>query len=99
MIEKGEIRINNQNYVIAQNFGAIMLFETLAKKKYTDIDNSISDMMLYFYSVVKYNNKNFVFSFEDFVSLIDSEPESFTTFAKFIVSEIESPKNTKKKTP
>jgi hypothetical protein len=108
-MESIKIKIGEFEFQIKQSFRALMIFEKLTGKSVSQSNDSINDIMMMFYSIIKGCNKNFDFDFEFFVDLVDENPKSIEVFTKYLndiaQSQIEkedeqtNTKPTKKKKP
>lgn len=78
------IKINNVEYLIKQSLRSLMMFEQLTDKKASQIEDNLTDTITIFYCMLKSNNKNFDFKFEDFIDIIDNEVDAVNQFVEFI---------------
>lgn len=83
-MEKITIQIAGVDYVIKKSFRSLMLFEQLSKKNVDEIGESVTDLMMLFYCILKANNKHFEFEFEDFIDLIDDNQDTMDIFSEYI---------------
>lgn len=84
-MEKITIKINEQDYTIKQSFRALMLFEEMTSKTVNQMSESIADIFKLFYCILKANNLNvWKYTFEEFLDLIDEQPEVFTQFTEYL---------------
>lgn len=100
-MESMKIKIGESVYNIKQSFRALMIFEEITGKNINNANDSVTDILTMFYSLIKGNNKYFEFSFEQFVELVDDNPESVEAFTDYLnnLSKEQTPeqKPTKKK--
>ena len=100
-MESVKIKIGETVYNIKQSFRALMIFEEITGKNISMANDSVSDILMMFYSLLKGNNKDFEFSFENFVELIDDNPESVEAFTDYLNNlskeQTKEQKSTKKK--
>lgn len=81
------IKILGINYIIKQGFGSLMLFEEMTGKNVFELNESITDMTKLFYCYLKARNKDtFLFSFDEFVNILDDNQEIFTEFYGYLKS-------------
>lgn len=76
------ITINGVTYTLKYTLKSLFIFEELAGRPFNI--NKLMDWVLWFYTTLIANNKNFGLGFDDFVSLCDEHPELFNEFKKFI---------------
>lgn len=69
------IKINGEELKIKKTFGGLMLFEKMTGKEVFKMNDSISDIIMLFYCLIKSNNKNFNMNFEDFVTHLDNSDD------------------------
>lgn len=86
-----KISIKEKEYTLKQTFRTYLLFEELTGKQISDI-KTMKDMIYLLYCTFKANNKEFEYSFDDFIDVIDENPEIFTKFNEFNTSLIEPEK-------
>lgn len=91
------VKIGEKELKIKQNFRALMLFEDLAKKKISEIQESVGDIMLLFYCTVKANNKDLNINYDEFIDLIDDNAESFEIYTNYLKTQVNEVENTDKK--
>ena len=81
------IKIQDKEYIVKQGFGSLMLFEEMTGKNVFEVNESISDMIKLFYCYLKARNKDtFLFSFDEFVNILDDNQEIFTEFYGYLKS-------------
>lgn len=95
-MESIKIKIGAVEYQIRQSFRALMLFENLTGKPVSESKDSVNTLMLMFYCILKSNNKDFEYSFETFVDLIDDNSDSIEVFSNYLQG-LNKPEKTKKK--
>lgn len=84
-MEKIKITINEQEYIIKQSFRALMLFEEMTNKTVNQMNESVADILKLFYCILKGNNLEvWKFTFDEFLNLIDEQPEVFTQFTEYL---------------
>ena len=83
------VKFNGIDYTIKKSFRSLNLFETLANKSITSINDSMTDMLLLFYCIIKSNNSFFKFDFDQFIDLLDDNPVSFKIFIEYLESQSE----------
>lgn len=91
------IKLGGTNYKIKLSFRSLMIFENITGKAVGEAQNSVNTIMLMFYSILKGCNKNFEYDFEQFVDLIDEEPETVEIFSNFLAEQQQQPEQQAKK--
>ena len=76
------ITINGVDYTLKYTLRSLFIFEELTNRQF-NIDK-LMDWMIWFYSTLIANNKNFGIGFDDFVSICDEHPELFNEFKQFV---------------
>lgn len=95
-----KIKISGVEYTIKQSFRSLMIFENLTGINAFEANNSVNHLLMLFYSILKGCNKDFEFEFEQFVDLIDENPESVELFSNFIQEQAKKqPEEKPSKTP
>lgn len=92
------IELKGKEYVIKQSFRSYLLFEEMTKKQISEIQ-SFKDIITLLYCTLKGCNKTFDYSFDDFIDIIDENPEVFEKFNEFnssLVSNSDEKKSQKK---
>lgn len=91
------ITINGIDYIVKQTFRSLIIFEEMTGKAASEMNTTIKDMMTLFYSNIKANNI-IKFDFDEFLTLLDDEPEALNNFNKMLSDTQEAKgKATKKK--
>lgn len=101
-MEKITITINGVKYIIKQSFRSLMLFEEMTGKTVNKMNDSIADILKLFYCILKGNNMvTFTYSFDEWLDVIDEQPEALTTFTDYLTEQankqVEPEVTTKKK--
>lgn len=79
------ITISEQQYRIKQSFRALMLFEEMTSKSVGEMNESVADVLKLFYCILKGNNmQTFTYTFEEFLDIMDEQPEAFTEFTEYL---------------
>lgn len=80
-----EITINNKQYKLKYTFRAMMLFEQITKKIFSI--ESLSDELVFFYSIILANNPDEPMNFDQFLDAIDNDPDLLVQFQNFLIEE------------
>lgn len=81
------INIKDKEVTLKYSFRSLILYENIQGKSFEPA--STTDTIVYFYCVILASDKDLVFSFDDFLDMIDERPELFLDFAKFLSEEME----------
>jgi hypothetical protein len=84
MLKERKIKLSGNEYIIKQNFKSMKVFEQVAGKKIQNVDDSITDTLTVFYSMIKANNP-VDWSLDDFIEVLDSNDNSFNSFTDFLI--------------
>lgn len=77
-----EIRINERNITLKRSFKAIIMFETATEKAF--MPTNITDIVTYFYCIIKTSEKDLDLSFDAFIELLDENPKWLEEFRVWI---------------
>jgi hypothetical protein len=72
------MKINNKEYKIKVTLRAMMIFEQLTGKPFSI--SGLLDQYIYFYSIILANNKDFTYTFDEFIDYLDEHPELISEF-------------------
>ena len=84
------IQIKDNTIELKQTLRSMIIFEKIAERTFS-ITN-ISDVVIYFYSVVLASNLNSNITFDDFVDWLDDNPNAFNQFNEWLTTEAEKNK-------
>jgi len=74
------VKINDTDYKLKQSFRCYLLFEEMTGKQISDI-STMKDTITFLYCTLKGSNiKEWNYSFDEFIDLIDEYPEIFRKF-------------------
>ena len=74
--------INGKEYQLKYSFRALMIYENITHKSFNP--KTITDMIVFFYSIILASNKGCELMFEDFMDWIDDNPESVNDFSTWL---------------
>lgn len=78
--------IDGKEFKLKNSFGVIMEFEKLSKKKASNMDDSISDIVTLCYATLHYNNPvEFIYTFDQFISIIDNDNAIIQNFTSYLL--------------
>jgi len=83
------IKINEKDYILKQSFRSYLLYEETTGKQIADI-TTMKDILTLLYCSFKGCNKDWEYTFEEFIDIVDEDPEILTKFNEFNNS-IETP--------
>jgi len=62
-----------------------MLFEEMTAKTVNEMTETVADILKLFYCILKANNlESFKWNFDEFLDVIDEQPEVFTNFTDYL---------------
>lgn len=88
------IEIKGIEYKLRQSFRTFLIFEEETGKQVGDI-STMKDNIMLIYCTFKGCNKNFIYSFDEFLDILDENNEIFEIFNKLNLQDAED--NTEKK--
>lgn len=77
-----KVRYDDHEYELKYSFRALMIFENITNKSFNP--TTLSDIIIFFYSVLLSSAKPAVIEFDRFVELLDREPELLQQFSEWI---------------
>ena len=75
---------NGKDYELHYSFRSLMVYENIAKKSFNP--KTITDILIFFYSVLCTSQKGETFDFDTFMDTVDSHPEYITQFSEWMQS-------------
>ena len=78
------IVIKDVEYKIKKSFGVLMEFERLTKLNSLNLEYNLNNTIMLFYATLKFNNKNFKYSVEDFIALIDEDENILMQYIDYL---------------
>lgn len=87
MSEIIKIKLGEKEYVVKKSMRALLLFEELTGKPMSKIDDSLNNTITLFYCILKVANKDFNYTFDEFIDLIDENIDSINVFTEYLQSE------------
>lgn len=101
MLNEAKIKLKEKEYTISKSFRSLMLFEELSGKSIDKMKESITDLMLLLYCMLKVTNKEtFKYTLDEFIDVVDEVTEKgdekpMDDFNNFLLKEA-TPENKKK---
>lgn len=86
-MKKITVTINQKQLVVEQSFRSLMEFEKMTGKNAYEVNTSVTDSMTLFYCMLKAaNRETFQLSFDEFLTYLDTHPETLDQFNSYIMS-------------
>ena len=79
-----EIVIKNKTVSLKYSFRALMIYENITQKNFNP--KGISDVVVFFYSVVVASTKDTTLSFDDFIDWLDDNATAINDFSVWLTS-------------
>ena len=79
-----EIVIKNKTVSLKYSFRALMIYENITQKSFNP--QGISDVVVFFYSVVVASTKDTTLSFDDFIDWLDDNATAINDFSVWLTS-------------
>lgn len=77
-----EIVMNGKTISLKYSFRALMIYENITQKSFSP--KGLSDVIVFFYSVVVSSSKNTTLSFDDFMDWLDENPTAVAEFSEWL---------------
>lgn len=77
--------IKNQEVELKSKMRALVIFEQISNKPFNPV--SVTDMLLYMYSVILACKPDIDLQFDEFMDIMDEEPELYNKFTEWMVTE------------
>lgn len=100
------IKIKDKEVTLKYSFRCFFIFENIMNRSFQP--NTTTDVLVFFYSTIMASEKNLDFNFDEFLDMVDENPELLAEFSEFITSAVkinkglqpdnEEEKKTKEKT-
>lgn len=78
------VNIQDKEVKLKYSFRALMIFENITKRSFNP--QTVSDIVIFFYSVVLGSNRNINIEFDDFIDYLDENPEKMNEFSEWLTS-------------
>ena len=73
------IIINGRSIELRYSFRALMIYEKITEESFNP--KGITEIMVFFYSVILASDRDITLSFDDFINFLDSEPTLLNDFS------------------
>lgn len=88
MLDSITIRIKDEDYIVKKSYRSLMLFEEKSGRTVDQIKESVNDLLLLFWCVLKANNREkFTYSFDEFIDVLDDNPDTVEVFNTYLTEE------------
>lgn len=87
------IKIKDKEVTLKYSFRCFFIFENIMGRSFTP--NTTTDVLVFFYSCIMASEKNLEFNFDEFLDLVDAQPELIAQFSEFITSAVKVNKGLK----
>lgn len=77
-----KFKYNEKEYELKYSFRALIIYENITKKNFNP--KTISDILIFFYSILCASGKGDVFDFNVFMDIIDENPSLVTEFSEWL---------------
>ena len=78
-----KIKINKETIELKNTLRSILVFEQITNKPFSL--NGMTDIMIYFYSVIIASEPNVELTFDEFMSYLDENQEVFQEFNEWLI--------------
>jgi len=82
------IEYKGKSYNLKWSFRALMIYENITKKSFSP--KTISDVIIFFYSILCASAKGDTIQFDDFMNYVDENPQSIAEFSEWLRQVFES---------
>lgn len=80
------LNIKGKDVTLRYSFRAFFIFENIVGRSFQP--NTTTDILCFFYSVIMASDKNLDFQFDEFLDMVDENPELIVKFSEFISKEV-----------
>lgn len=77
-----KILVKEKEIELKNTFRSMIIFEKVAGKTFNP--EGITDILLYFYSVIMASDKDCDLEFEEFINMVDENPKLLTDFSEWL---------------
>lgn len=77
-----KFKYNDKEYELKYSFRALIIYENITKKNFNP--TSISDILIFFYSILCSSGKGDIFDFNEFMDIIDENPSLVAEFSEWL---------------
>lgn len=81
------IKIKNTEVELKNKMRSLLIYEQIANKAFNP--TTVTDMILYFYSTILACKPDIDLTFNEFMDIVDEDPNLFTSFQQWLTKESE----------
>ena len=86
MIKEIYVTINEVEYKVKKGVGSLMLFEDLTGLNSLYMKGDFNNTVMMFYAMLKFNNKNFIYTKEQFIDILDENETLLHDYTEYLIS-------------
>lgn len=80
------LKIKDKEIELKYSFRGFFIFENIMGRSFQP--NTTTDILVFFYSVIMASDKELDFPFDEFLDMVDDQPELIVKFSEFISKEV-----------
>ena len=80
------LKIKDREVNLKYSFRSFFIFENIMGRSFSP--STTTDILVFFYSVIMASDKNLDFQFDEFLDMVDENPELIVKFSEFISKEV-----------
>lgn len=80
------LRINDRDVKLKYTFRTFILYENIQGKSFTP--TSTTEILVFLYCCILASDKDLIFTFDEFLDMIDENPQIIVDFSEFLSQEI-----------
>jgi hypothetical protein len=84
MLKETKIQIAGIDYLVKKSYRSMLMFEELTKKSISEMQTSLSDLLMLFYCVIKTNN-TVDFTYDQFIDILDVDLDAVDKFNQYLL--------------
>lgn len=81
-----KIKVNDKEIELRYGFRSLIIYENIQNKTFSP--ESMTDILVFFYSVILGSSKDVQLSFDDFIDMIDEDPDLLIQFSNWLTLEM-----------
>lgn len=85
------IQIKDKEVTLKYSFRCFFIFENIMNRSFQP--NTTTDVLVFFYSTIMASDKNLDFNFDEFLDMMDENPQLLVDFSEFITREVQKSKS------
>lgn len=80
------VKIGEKEIKLKWSFRSMILYENIQGKSFTP--TSTTEVLVFLYCVILASEKDLIFTFDEFLDMVDEKPELIVEFSKFIEEQV-----------